>query len=200
MKRFFYTIAVFAVAFALLSCAPESNGLERKFYTCDFEGEVWDALVDSSVNGDNLLNGTIAPSWHDEASDLAGEVSQPFPGYWEGVALSNHCSRDCEANGSPRVCRSRLAIHRGIPRLGYHVAIFGSLISGIELTIEVHSVNFRLQFDSQVAGGEILGHIVDAVGKRHTVNQLVHDLLDHRSRNISHKGKSKHEKHTGIAL
>ena len=152
------------------------------------------------VNGDNLLNGTIAPSWHDEASDLAGEVSQPFPGYWEGVALSNHCSRDCEANGSPRVCRSRLAIHRGIPRLGYHVAIFGSLISGIELTIEVHSVNFRLQFDSQVAGGEILGHIVDAVGKRHTVNQLVHDLLDHRSRNISHKGKSKHEKHTGIAL
>ncbi|MBQ5653480.1 MAG: hypothetical protein IIV28_01650, partial [Alistipes sp.] len=67
MKRFFYTIAVFAVAFALLSCAPESNGLERKFYTCDFEGEAWDALVDSNVNGDNLLNGTIAPSWHDEA-------------------------------------------------------------------------------------------------------------------------------------
>ena len=101
MKRFFYTIAVFAVVFTLLSCAPESNGLERKFYTCDFEGEAWDALVDSSVNGDNLLNGTIAPSWHDEASDLAGEVSQPFPGYWEGVALSNHCSKDCEVNGSP---------------------------------------------------------------------------------------------------
>ena len=100
--RVFSRIALCAIAFASFACAPESNGLERKFYTCDFEGDVWDALVDSNVNGDNLLNGTIAPSWHDEASDRAGEVSQPFPGYWEGVALSNHCSRDCEASGSPR--------------------------------------------------------------------------------------------------
>ena len=99
--RVFNRIALCAIAFASFSCAPESNGLERKFYTCVFEGESWDALVDSNVNGESLLDGTIAPSWHDEASDLAGEVSQPFPGYWEGVALSNHCSKNCEVNGSP---------------------------------------------------------------------------------------------------
>jgi hypothetical protein len=94
-----FTLALVAAIF--LACEPAGKKYINKHYLCDFEGAYWDALVDSSVNGENLLNGTITPSWHDQASDLAGEVSQPFPGYWEGVALSNHCSTDCEANGSP---------------------------------------------------------------------------------------------------
>lgn len=101
MKSFFNSIVVFAAAIMALSCAPESDNYQVNRYLCNFEGAYWDALVDSSPNGDNLLNGTIANEWHDEKSDLAGEVSQPFPGYWEGVALSNHCSVDCENNGKP---------------------------------------------------------------------------------------------------
>ena len=102
MKRFYTTITIAIIAiFGLGACAPESDNYEVKRYLCNFEGAYWDALVDYSPNGDNLLNGSIPTSWYDEKSDLAGEVSQPYPGYWEGVALSNHCSKDCSANGSP---------------------------------------------------------------------------------------------------
>jgi hypothetical protein len=87
-------------AFLVLACAPESNNHVVRHYLCSFEGAEWDALVDSDPNGNNLLNG-FASSWHDEKSDLAGEVSQPYPGYWEGVALSNHCSKDCQNDGKP---------------------------------------------------------------------------------------------------
>ena len=81
------------------ACAPESNNEIVRKYTCNFEGKYWDALVDQSPNGDNLVNGTIPTTWHDEKSDLAGDVSQPFAGYWEGVAVSNHCSTDFTNNG-----------------------------------------------------------------------------------------------------
>ena len=85
----------------VVACAPESNNHIVRHYLCDFEGAKWDALVDSDPNGTNLLNGTIATSWHDEKSDLTGAVTQPYEGYWEGLALSNHCSKDCENDGQP---------------------------------------------------------------------------------------------------
>lgn len=84
----------------LLSCAPASDNEVVNRYVCDFEGAYWDALVDSNANGDNLTNGTIATSWKEERSGLAGGVTQPYPGYWEGVALSNHCSMDPDEDGT----------------------------------------------------------------------------------------------------
>lgn len=101
MKSFYHIlISAFALA-GVAACAPESDNEMVCKYTCNFEGEYWDSLVDPSPNGDNLINGTIPTVWHDEKSDLAGEVSQPYPGYWEGVALSNHCSKDCQNDGKP---------------------------------------------------------------------------------------------------
>ena len=84
-----------------MACENGGSTYTNKHYLCNFEGKYWDTLVDSDPNGANLLNGTIATSWHDEKSDLAGEVSQPYAGYWEGVALSNYCSKDCENDGTP---------------------------------------------------------------------------------------------------
>lgn len=102
MKRI--ALAYLGVIFALLttaSCASGGVDYSVKHYFCDFEGGDWDALVDSNANGDNLLNGSIAASWHDENSGLAGKVAVPFPGYWGGLALSNHCSKDLQNDGTP---------------------------------------------------------------------------------------------------
>jgi hypothetical protein len=101
MKRFQYIAVVLLSAFLALACAPESNNHVVRHYLCNFEGAKWDALVDSDPNGSGLLNGTIASSWHDEKSDLAGEVTVPYEGYWSGLAVSNHCSKDCENDGQP---------------------------------------------------------------------------------------------------
>lgn len=97
--RNIFTLALVAATF--LACEPAGKKYINKHYLCDFEGAYWDALVDSDANGANLLNGTIATSWCDEKSGLSGKVSQPFEGYWEGVAVSNHCSTDHENNGKP---------------------------------------------------------------------------------------------------
>lgn len=100
MKRLKHiTFALSALLF--VACAPESSHDIVNHYICDFEGAEWDALVDSNPNGDNLLNGSIALAWHDEKSDLAGEVTIPFEGYWGGAAISNHCSQDLQNNGTP---------------------------------------------------------------------------------------------------
>jgi hypothetical protein len=40
-------------------------------------------------------------AWHDQESDLAGEVAIPFDGYWGGTAISNHCSLDLQNDGNP---------------------------------------------------------------------------------------------------
>ena len=84
----------------VLSCSEHKGDYATCHHLCEFEGEYWDSLVDPNPNGDNLINGTIATSWNDKASGLAGGVSQPFLGYWEGVALSNHCSKDAEEEGT----------------------------------------------------------------------------------------------------
>ena len=84
-----------------MACEKSASSYSNKRNICDFEGTYWNALVDTNPNGDNLLNGTIPTSWCDEKSGLSSEVSQPLEGYWEGIALSNHCSTDYLNNGSP---------------------------------------------------------------------------------------------------
>lgn len=96
--RFIKGVFVLAVL-ALTACASEGGSYVMMHYTCDFEGAYWDGLVDSDSNGNNLLNGTIERVWYDENSDLTGAVEEPYTGWWSGLALSNHCSRDFQNDG-----------------------------------------------------------------------------------------------------
>ena len=79
MKNFKLLFAV--IALAMMSCATDDMNYHMQRYTLNFEGAYWDALVDSSVNGDNLLGGAIARVWHDDKSDLVGEILEPYTGY-----------------------------------------------------------------------------------------------------------------------
>lgn len=101
MRWFRHTLLLIGALVVVASCTKSGDEGDYVRHICDFEGAYWDALVDSDPNGSNLLNGTIATSWHDEQSDLAGSVSQPYEGYWEGVALSNHCTTDYTAHSKP---------------------------------------------------------------------------------------------------
>jgi hypothetical protein len=101
MKRIIYNICIVCFSLATVACGNEWGPHINKRYLCNFEGDYWNALVDSNSNGDNLANGTLATSWHDEKSGLAGEVTVPFDGYWGGLALSNHCSKDLQNDGTP---------------------------------------------------------------------------------------------------
>ena len=132
MKRVRY-IAVMLLSFvAVVACAPESNNHVVKHYLCNFEGNYWDALVDSDANGNNLLNG-FASSWHDEKSDLAGEVTVPYEGYWSGLALSNHFSTDCVNDGKPD---DQLYIYAEGAYSGKNALICNCFFGGVEMRFE----------------------------------------------------------------
>lgn len=75
-----------------------------KTYTLTFEGEAWDALVDSKQYNGPLLYGEGGATyyWFDETTDLYGTLNN---GAWShdfsagGSAVSNYYSTDYEANG-----------------------------------------------------------------------------------------------------
>ena len=136
MKRVFGIVALMFAAWMMRSCVPESDNYTVNRYNCNFEGAYWDSLVDSNPNGDNLLTGEIATSWHDEASDLSGSVSQPFPGYWEGAALSNHCSMQSDADGT---YDKQLYAYVEAPYSGRNFLICNGFMSG----------SIELRFDSK---------------------------------------------------
>ena len=94
------SIFALGLAFALISCVDESESYTVEHYKCDFEGDYWSSLVDDRLNSDNLPAGTFATRWYDEETDIIGEVIEPFPGYWEGVALSNFCSMVADEDGT----------------------------------------------------------------------------------------------------
>ena len=133
MRRVYKIITTSLVAVVLLACAPEGNSYRVNRYLCDFEGEYWDALVDPSPNGDNLVNGTIPTTWHDEKSDLAGEVTVPYEGYWSGLALSNHHSVDCVNDGKPD---DQLYIYAEGAYSGKNALICNCFFGGVELRFE----------------------------------------------------------------
>lgn len=132
MKRFINIGIVFCVVSALLACAPEDSGHTVKHYCSDFEGDYWNALVDSDPNGNNLTNGSIATSWHDEKSGIAGEVTIPYEGYWGGLALSNHCSKDLQNHGSPT---DQLYAHVDSAYSGKNFLICNCFWGGVELRL-----------------------------------------------------------------
>ncbi len=92
---------IFALAaLAVMACVPESDKYDVNYYPCTFEGAYWDNLVDGNLNKDKLTEGSFTYQWHDEKSDLAGEVTEPWSGYWEGVAVSNFCSKEPDTDGT----------------------------------------------------------------------------------------------------
>lgn len=127
------SICVGVAALALFACAPESDNYDVVHYTCDFEGAYWDALVDSDKNGANLLNGTIARTWHDEKSDLAGAVEEPYTGWWGGSALSNHCSLDLQQDGNEF---NQLCTYVESAYSGKNFLICNCFFGGVELSFK----------------------------------------------------------------
>lgn len=126
--------AVAVLSMFVVSCAPDNMRYTMKRYTLNFEGAYWDAMVDDNPNGDNLLNGKIARSWHDENSDLVGEIAEPWQGYWGGVALSNHCSKDFESNGTEQ---SQLVAYVDAPYSGKNFLVCNSFFGApVELRFD----------------------------------------------------------------
>ena len=123
-------LTILIATFMALSCAPKDGNHTVDHYFCDFEGDYWNALVDSNPNGDNLANGAIATSWHDEKSGLAGDVTVPYEGYWGGLALSNHCSKDLQNNGTPT---SQLYAYAESAYSGDNFLICNCFWGGVEL-------------------------------------------------------------------
>ena len=131
MKRIFIVVVALA---CFAACVPLSDGQKVHKYRCNFEGAYWDALVDGRLNEDNLPAGTFAVSWCDENSGLAGEVLEPFPGYWEGIALSNFCSMEPEDNGT---YEKQLYAYVEKPFSGKNFLICNGFMSGgVELRFE----------------------------------------------------------------
>ena len=133
MKRFQNIVTLLLCVAAIAACAPESNNHAVRHYLCNFEGANWDALVDSDPNGNNILNGSIASSWHDEKSDLAGKVEVPYEGYWCGLAVSNHCSKDCANDGQPD---DQLFVYTDSAYSGRNFLICNCFFGGVELRFE----------------------------------------------------------------
>ena len=132
MKRFQNIAVLLLGAFLAVACAPESDSQVVRHYLSNFEGAYWDSLVDSDANGNNLLGG-FAPSWHDEKSDLAGEVTVPFEGYWSGLALSNHFSTDCANDGEPN---DQLYIYADAAYSGKNALVCNCFFGGVEMRFE----------------------------------------------------------------
>lgn len=128
MKPKYLTILI--AYLVVVSCAPKDGKHTLEHFFSDFEGGYWSALVDSNPNGDNLANGTLATSWHDEKSGLAGEVTVPFDGYWGGLALSNHCSKDLQNDGTPT---SQLYTYVDSAYSGENFLICNCFWGGVEL-------------------------------------------------------------------
>lgn len=98
MKKIFLFLAFAALA---VSCTPDNNGNEgdgKNRVTLTFEGDYWDALVDSPQYGGELLYSATPYFWYDEASDLKHQASNSewsgvyYPSAWMG--LSDYCSTD----------------------------------------------------------------------------------------------------------
>jgi hypothetical protein len=120
------SILVVAVL-VLVGCASESDKYNINHYPCTFEGTYWDGLVDANLNKDKLVEGSFAKEWHDEKSDLVGEVVEPFPGYWEGVAISNFCSKEPDSDGT---YEKQLYAYVEKPHSGKNFLICNGFMSG----------------------------------------------------------------------
>ena len=114
-------------------CWHRSSNYKVKHYTCDFEGEYWDQFVDSDTNGNNLTNNTLPTEWYDQTSNISGKVTEPYEGYWSGLALSHHCSKDLENDGQPD---DQLYAYVEKAYSGNNFLICNCFFGGVELCFE----------------------------------------------------------------
>ena len=104
MKKIFYSVSALSLAVLTVGCSKDDNGnddgLVRK--TLTFEGEAWDALVDTPQQNGPLLYGK-GYSWYDETTDLYSELNNAWGEkklYCGGCAVSNYFSLDYAANAT----------------------------------------------------------------------------------------------------
>lgn len=93
-------LSILVFALAVVSCTPDENivggGATRTVLT--FEGEEWNALIDTPQYGGELLYSATPYFWYDEATDLEHQASNSewsgayYPSAWIGV--SNYLSTD----------------------------------------------------------------------------------------------------------
>jgi len=126
-------VALFAICTTVSCSSGPSYTVNR--YRCNFEGAYWNALVDTSLNSDKIEGGVKTYSWHDSKSDLVGEVVEPFPGYWEGAAISNFCSKTDENE----LYKMQLYAYVDAPYSGKNFLICNGFMSG----------SVELRFDSK---------------------------------------------------
>lgn len=169
------SIIVLAVL-VLVACAPESDNYDVVHYTCNFEGAYWDAFVDSDPNGNNLLNGTIERAWHDEASDLAGAVEEPYTGWWSGLALSNHCSKDFQNDGKEN---KQLYTYVDSAYSGKNFLVCNCFFGGVELSFK----NKTSYVESMMVANTTYSYAVVANG-----NHMTGPLAENESIWIEAKG------------
>lgn len=125
-------------ALAMMACVTGGGSYDMNHYTCNFEGAYWDALVDENLNKDKLAEGSFTYQWYDESSDLAGEVIEPWSGYWEGVAISNFCSKEPDTDGT---FEKQLYAYVDAPYSGRNFLICNGFMSGY----------MELRFDSKTS-------------------------------------------------
>lgn len=111
MKKYFYLLALVCATGFLTGCSDEDHPVEApKYYTVDFEGDKWNALIDSPEYGGKMLYGESGYGftedegvyeWTDEKTSLHSKINNAYGSwaYWSGgAAVSNyHCDI---ANGS----------------------------------------------------------------------------------------------------
>lgn len=93
-------LAIFVLAAAVVSCSSDENivgsGASRTVLT--FEGDYWNALIDTPQYGGELLYSATPYFWYDETTDLEHQASNSewsgayYPSAWMGV--SNYLSTD----------------------------------------------------------------------------------------------------------
>ena len=99
--KIYKSVLVLVLALALFSCTSSSDYVVFNELV-DFEGDYWNNLIDDRLNisGNAEYTNTLSYSWHDEKCDLRGEVFEPYPGCWQGAAISNYCSKDLQSDGN----------------------------------------------------------------------------------------------------
>lgn len=126
MKKYFYLLALVCATGFLASCSEDDGPEEPNYETVDFEGEYWNAQIDTKQYGGKLLYGESGMGyeedngvyeWTDATTKLHSKLNESYDSwaYWNGgVAVSNYTCNI--ADGGPNTQLSLptgMAAHSG---------------------------------------------------------------------------------------
>ena len=126
MKKYFYMLALVCATGFLASCSEDDGPEEPNYETVDFEGEYWNAQIDTKQYGGKLLYGESGMGyeedngvyeWTDATTKLHSKLNESYDSwaYWNGgVAVSNYTCNI--ADGGPNTQLSLptgMAAHSG---------------------------------------------------------------------------------------